>query len=467
MNNKKTTILFGFKYIYLYFLTVISIFCITTVFAINDNENEHDSFTINDIKAKTFLFTQINNGLAINILDLNGSIEVNVLEACINIGRTNIIPMFFNDSLSIYHIKINSDEFQNNITDDKTTFLVVFFIKQLFVDANEITTKIGKEVYSTWSSTFYNIEMYDKNKDETIIGMAPFLNTQSLKSSKAFNLRNNFLELVLGGARQIMLLSSLDNPNIPSILQHRGKYAHRILQLPRCTLIKNITIDSNNTDITIIDVLQQMHDIVNAVEYLHENKVAHGDIELSNLFIEDNNKIVLSGFERFSMFSAEKAKVLGIKKFNFPAKISYAPEFLSPSGNNSIFMAASCKGDIWSLGVVLAAILHLYYEDCFDINKLKIGYKIDDYLCQQQSLDLCFNVISAKVAAIIPNIIFKSFRYIFSMLNQRLSTLRPKNENFQQTIEAIIAIINSCHQLSPEARPTATEIKNKLSELMN
>jgi hypothetical protein len=467
MNNNKKLNPFNFKYIYLLFLTVISIFCITTVSAIDDNKTERDFFIANAIKAKSLLFTEINNGLAVNILDLNDSIELRLFQWFINTDKQRILSMFSDESVNIYYLKINPDEYHSNATVAKINFLIIFFIKQSFVDTHGITINIGKEIYSAYSSTFYKVEMYNKNNNETIIGMAPFLNIDNLESNDNLNSHNSFLEFALGSARQITLLSSIENQNIPNILQQKGKYDHKIFQIPRSTFLTNIMYDNNNASVTTRNILQQMYDIVNTVEYLHENKIAHGDIEFINLFIEDNNKIVLSGFERFSMFSNNKEQVLGIKKFHFPAKISSAPEFLHPSDDSkSLLTSASFKGDIWSLGFVLATILYSYYQDCFDISKLKKGYKIDDYFYQQHSLALFFNVIPAKVTTIIPNFVFSVFWYLSKVLNRRISAARPKDGDFQQKIEAIIEIINSCHRLAPEARPTATEIKNKLSELM-
>lgn len=96
--------------------------------------------------------------------------------------------------------------------------------------------------------------------------------------------------------------------------------------------------------------------LVNAVEYLHLRNVAHRDIKLDNILLDDNFQVMLIDFgfaEEWRLKKADtiddlvKAKPMGTKGY-------ISPEQLFNEGNEHIWLK---KCDIFALGVILFILL--------------------------------------------------------------------------------------------------------------
>jgi NIMA (never in mitosis gene a)-related kinase len=85
-----------------------------------------------------------------------------------------------------------------------------------------------------------------------------------------------------------------------------------------------------------------------AVKYLHDKKILHRDLKLSNIFISSNGDIKLGDFGI--------AKVLS-NTDEFTKTIVGTPYYLSPEICQK--KPYNYKSDIWSLGCVLYEIMNL------------------------------------------------------------------------------------------------------------
>lgn len=122
---------------------------------------------------------------------------------------------------------------------------------------------------------------------------------------------------------------------------------------------KNIRLDGKL-------VRTYFHQLVNAIEYMHQNSCAHTDIKLKNLMLDHKYQLKLIDFD-LSYAKGDKSRSGGCKNFR-------APEVLIGDESYNPYQA-----DIFSMGVVLFVLLANKYpfpEDSPD--KLKSFYANPD-----------------------------------------------------------------------------------------
>jgi len=99
--------------------------------------------------------------------------------------------------------------------------------------------------------------------------------------------------------------------------------------------------------LTELEVQCYSSQIINALKYLHANKVIHRDLKLGNLFINDKMEIKLGDFGL-----ATKLEFDGEKKKTICGTPNYiAPEILEGKTGHSY------EVDVWSLGVIIYTLL--------------------------------------------------------------------------------------------------------------
>lgn len=100
--------------------------------------------------------------------------------------------------------------------------------------------------------------------------------------------------------------------------------------------------------------VRYFHQILNAIEYIHEKKIVHRDLKPENLLLDENNNIKLADFGLSNCYDGDRA-------LDTPcgSPCYAAPEMVAGKSYNGLSV------DIWSSGIVLYAMIcgFLPFED--------------------------------------------------------------------------------------------------------
>ena len=160
--------------------------------------------------------------------------------------------------------------------------------------------------------------------------------------------------------------------------------------------------------------------IMDAIEYLHENNIAHLDIKLENLIIHEGT-VKLIDFGNACKITDKKCIVYG-----------GTFDYLSPEVLKKMPFDAK-SADVWAFGVVLYNLV--YNKPPWDYTKLKYNEIM---------------LIHDKIVSILNNNVY--YDTIFtSIINNGYS---------EQDNEMILLMFTSIFQFEPENRKSITELKN-------
>ena len=148
-------------------------------------------------------------------------------------------------------------------------------------------------------------------------------------------------------------------------------------------------------------ILNLLVDLLNALEYIHNHGIVHGDIKLENILVEMDDlapkeKNIKPVLTKLRPVLIDFGLSLKIKPGNTP-KISGSPLYMAPELfelaqaqildlNTNIYKGVSPETDIWSLGICIYAILIDIHVWPAEIQRLD---QLSDYVVQQKQT---FNV---------------------------------------------------------------------------
>lgn len=168
------------------------------------------------------------------------------------------------------------------------------------------------------------------------------LNTQCL--NKVYRLSNKYVAKILKTNNNIENLIkeaeihlSINHPRIVNCLNYfyiNGKF---YLITEYCS--KETLLFVQKDEEQSIRLLNQ---VIEALKFLHENKIAHRDIKLDNIFIDSENNVKLGDFGCVSY---------GVKFSDYKG----TPSYMSPQIKEN--SAYTLKCDIWSLGITSYCLL--------------------------------------------------------------------------------------------------------------
>ncbi len=418
--------------------------------------------------------------LYVNVLDTNSNFEKKLLAAMYNLrGKDSgislqpIQPVGFADK----SYKLTRELITKDNTNIKEEYILRLFHNTTF---NEVFYRINIEEIPIYSSSFSNY-LYIKiqYKAQSCLfkeGMLPFLNKNHLlllrdnpedkleeRDNKALLAMNELIDKAKCVSRQVQLHNTIKNP---AILTTFTTSNITLLDIPDNSLFNFILYDQTHN---ITKLLTYMYNITSAVEFLHKNNIAVGDIDLTNLFIL-NGKLVLAKFESFNTINGTENKNSKIIMGN---AFGHAPEIIIPSTgykHNYYNAEATTSSDVYSLGTLFADILYLFTSPQFSVNDLIKDDTFDSVgTAEGKVINLhCFNRCPYQLTSRLQNKLpTLASEFFYNCKNFIGYYFRHLPEDNRDTIKKLTDMINLCNQPDPANRPTVADVKNMLDQFLH
>lgn len=313
----------------------------------------------------------------------------------------------------------------------------------------EQTVSLEDDGYKTWFNDNHGMTV---RKKQLPLQMHGLLNMVNSKNAKPVN-PHQIMEMLAGISRQFYLLSLLDHPNIVKPVFDPVESGDFPLMTSPGERYREIVEQKNESP---GDILRAMMDAASAMAYLHEQHVAHGDIKLESLYM-NNDRIILGDFERFSLVSQSSGpKQLGRKKFTFVNNPFHAPELRFPiqDGEKAFktwqYTHATLEGDIWSFGMMLASALYMTPKG----HETAKATRLNRPLYELAGLEAATNkYLEAKPLA-------AYFRKnIPQVSTQKLNTKEAA------VLKQLAQLIDHCTSTNPEDRPDAAYVQASLKKI--
>lgn len=176
---------------------------------------------------------------------------------------------------------------------------------------------------------------FSSNENKKIFAGKVFVKSDIIKQKRAQKL-----------VSEIKIHKSLHHPHIVA-LEHFFEDSNNVYIL--LEMCQNQTLHEllkRRKRLTELEVQCYIVQLIDALKYIHSNKVIHRDLKLSNLFLTDKMELKVGDFGLSSKIEFE-----GERKMTSCGTPNYmAPEILNKKGH-------SYEVDIWSLGVIIYTLL--------------------------------------------------------------------------------------------------------------
>ena len=145
---------------------------------------------------------------------------------------------------------------------------------------------------------------------------------------------------------EIDALIRLDHPNIIRFYDYFYEKDYFFLILESCENGNLYDLIKKSKNISQTQIIEYFYQILNAIDYCHENKISHLDIKPQNILISKYNKIKIADFGLSVIIKNQQKIELFQGSFHYQA-----PEILLKNIYNPF------KADIWSLGITFYFML--------------------------------------------------------------------------------------------------------------
>src|SRR5690349_4830385 len=161
--------------------------------------------------------------------------------------------------------------------------------------------------------------------------------------------------------QEIQIHKSLHHPNIVGFHSFFDDTKNVYIVLELCKKRSMMELHKRRKTVTEYECRYYIHQIVNGVKYLHDNRIIHRDLKLGNLFLNDDLHVKIGDFGL-----ATRIEYDGERKKTLCGTPNYiAPEILNKKGH-------SYEVDIWSIGCVMFTLL--VGQPPFETKSLKDTY---------------------------------------------------------------------------------------------
>lgn len=179
------------------------------------------------------------------------------------------------------------------------------------------------------------------------------LNTQTLKHVAIKIIKLSVLKRIKDGQksleREIHIMKRLQHDNIirlyAVIIKKEKEKIYIVIEFAGAGSLQNILNSTPNHRLPMIDVHHYFKQLINGLEYIHNQGIIHQDIKPANLLITPNRQLKISDFgvaAELDLFSSDvRSNSTGSPAFQ-------SPQIAAGEKNFSGF-----KSDIWSCGVTL------------------------------------------------------------------------------------------------------------------
>ncbi|KAG1788670.1 kinase-like domain-containing protein [Suillus plorans] len=231
-----------------------------------------------------------------------------------------------------------------------------------------VTTDIGNRPFGSGSfadvwTGIYTTQGYSYTVAVKILRSSLLSNNRiadkTIRVCKSFIHRSSFLLVCLQKIlREAKIWSTLDHPNVARFIgvyyeQHTQRY-----RIPRLvsTFYRNRTLKDRLVHIhNNHERWQLFRQFLSGLEYLHRNKVIHGDLKPTNVLIDDSWNAVLTDFGLSLVLEAHGFTTTTV---NSVGTLRYmAPELMNPANTSASALLPTVQSDIWSAGMTGLEIL--------------------------------------------------------------------------------------------------------------
>ncbi|XP_058730988.1 probable serine/threonine-protein kinase At1g54610 [Vicia villosa] len=265
---------------------------------------------------------------------------------------------------AIYDVKVEEDEWPKWLVDNISQNVLATLIRKT-ADSYEKLGKVGRGTYSN----VYKAR--DKESGKIVALKKVRFDTSDSESIKFM-------------AREIMILQTLDHPNViklEGLATSRMQYSlYLVFEYMQCDLTRVISRPTER--LTESQIKCYMQQLLLGLQYCHERGVMHRDIKASNLLIDKEGVLKIADF---GLANSLKIKPKGPLTNRVVTLWYRAPELLLGSTDYDYSI------DIWSVGCLLAEMfvgrpimpgrteieqLHMIYKLC--------GSPSEDYLTKMK-----------------------------------------------------------------------------------
>ena len=449
---------------------LISIFFVLLGFSISAFARKHgdERFTVYMLDpGGSFIQTlsdQINQHLPLNFMPMsNQNLELHG-EITLTFAGSLI------DQVDLYTIsRAGQDNTRPDMDSSEVYQLVVVKQPDLLTPDDDIKHR-GRYSYYRQGSRWYvkpygTLGAQDSGHQTMILGNGVFnmLNIANTHKLTVKRKPHKFMEIIGSTGRQSDFLSLLDHPNIIK-LQHNPDIGLSLQLLEYYdNNLQDFLKDPDN--IPLAQLLMSVSWLADAMADMHRANVAHGEIALENILFRfaPYLHVDLSNFSRACKVDAvSDTHIPGCKKFTFYNKHSSSPEMRFPKGPTRPweYTSATLRGDIWSFGFMLAAIMYIYPETHELAEQLQLNRPLKDFYVTPEGEPDYDPSKLAPIASTVPLTVYiKQSRL---KAPDTTLTLSPRQES---VFGALVRLINRTTHRDAKLRPTAEEVFKELRQI--